>query len=199
VALVMIAALAAPLPARGSFLDFVEVQKEGVGGVEGLAGVLAIAVSPDGRNVYAAGGNSNAVVVFHRDAVTGALGLVEVQRDGVDGTDGLAFPSSLALSPGGDHLYVTGSHDDAVAVFGRDATTGALSFIEAHKQGLAGADGLGGARAVAVSPDGAYVYVAGQQSDAIAVFRRNRGRSASSSFTKAAPTTIASPSRAPWR
>jgi 6-phosphogluconolactonase (cycloisomerase 2 family) len=172
-AFVAAVALAGPMSARAAFLDFVEVQSEGIGGVNGLAGVLSVVVSPDGQNVYAAGGSDNAVAVFHRDTATGALTFMEVQKDGVDGVDGLAFASALALSPDGAYLYVTGSNDGAVAVLRRDATTGALSFVEAQKNGVAGVDGLAFARAVAVSPDGLHVYVAGQQDDAVAVFRRN--------------------------
>ena len=172
-ALVATTALAGPMLARAAFLDFVEVQIEGAAGVYGLAGVLSVVVSPDGQNVYAAGGSDSAVAVFHRDAATGALTLLEVQKDGVDGVDGLAFASALALSPDGAYLYVAGSNDSAVAVFRRDATTGALSFVEAQKNGVAGVDGLAFARAVAVSPDGSHVYVAGQQDSAVAVFRRN--------------------------
>lgn len=166
-------AIAAALPARAAFLEFVEGQQEGVGGVTGLAGVLAVVVSADGRNVYAAGGNDDAVVAFQRDSTTGALTLLQVEKDGVDGVDGLAFASSLALSPDGAHLYVTGSNDNALTVFSRDASTGALSFVEAQKEGVAGVDGLRFARSVVVSPDGSYVYAAGQADDAIAVFRRN--------------------------
>jgi 6-phosphogluconolactonase (cycloisomerase 2 family) len=172
-ALVAATTLAGPASARAAFLDFVEVQREGIAGVDGLAGVLSVLVSPDGQNVYAAGPSDNAVAVFRRDAATGALTLMEVQKDGVDGVDGLAFASALALSPDGAHLYVTGSHDGAVAVFRRDTTTGALSFVEAQENGVAGVEGLAFARAVAVSPDGSHVYVAGQQDNAVAVFRRN--------------------------
>ena len=169
----LVAAPALAVPARAAFLDFVEVQTEGVAGVDGLAGVLSVVVSSDGQNVYAAGPSDDAVAVFHRDAATGALTLMEIQKDGVDGVDGLAYASALALSPDGAHLYVTGSRDDAVAVFRRDAATGTLSFVEAQKNGVAGVEGLTFARAVALSPDGVHVYVAGQADSSVAVFRRN--------------------------
>ncbi len=170
-ALALMAAL--PGAANATMLDFVEAQRQGTNGVSGLAGVLAVVVSPDGNNVYAAGGNDDAISTFRRDPATGALVQTQVVKDGVDGVDGLAFASSLALSPDGHHLYVSGSHDDAVAVFARDATTGALTFIEAEKNGIGGVEGLKLARSVAISPDGSNVYVAGQYDDAVAVFRRN--------------------------
>ncbi len=163
----------APIAARAAMLDPVESQAEGTNGVSGLHGVLAVIVSPDGRDVYAAAANDDAVTAFRRDPSSGALVQTQVVKDGVDGVDGLAYASALALSPDGKHLYVTGSTDNAVAVFGRDATTGLLTFIEAQKEGIAGVDGLKFARSVALSPDGGFVYVAGQTDDAIAIFKRN--------------------------
>lgn len=164
---------AAPRPASAAFLEFVEAQRQGIDGVTGLAGVLALAVSADGRQVYAAGGNDDAVDVFQRDPATGTLTLSQVVKDGVGGVDGLAFASSLALSPDGAHLYVAGTHDNAIVLFTRDATTGALTFVEAQKNGVAGVEGLSNASAVVVSPDGSHVYAAGQHDDAIVVFKRN--------------------------
>jgi 6-phosphogluconolactonase (cycloisomerase 2 family) len=159
--------------ARAAALDFVQVAIEGQDGVSGLAGVLAVAVSPDGRNVYAVGPSSDTLVVFARDAATGALTPLEVQKDGVGGVDGLAGASALVVSPDGAHVYVVGMRDDAVAAFVRDPATGALTFLEAQKEGTAGVEGLRYARAIAISPDGEYLYAAGQLSDAIAVFKRN--------------------------
>ena len=173
IAIAVVTVTVATSSARAAFLEFVEDQREGVGGVTGLAGVLAVVVSPDGANVYAVGPSDDAVAVFRRDPGSGALTPIQVQKDGVDGVDGIAYASALALSPDGAHLYVAGSRDDAVAVFSRDANTGLLTFVEAQKQGVAGVEGIGLARAVVVSPDGSHVYVAGQRDDAIAVFRRN--------------------------
>jgi 6-phosphogluconolactonase (cycloisomerase 2 family) len=159
--------------ARAAALDFVQVAIEGQDGVNGLAGVLAVAVSPDGRNVYAVGPSSDTLAVFARDAATGALTQLETQKDGFGGVDGLAGASALVVSPDGAHVYVVGMRDDAVAAFVRDPETGALTFLEAQKEGTAGVEGLRYARAIAISPDGAFLYAAGQLSDAIAVFKRN--------------------------
>ncbi len=141
--------------------------------LDGLAGAAAVAVSPDGSHVYVAGETDDAIAVFTRDAATGGLTFVEVKKDGLGGVDGLNGIRALALSDDGLHLYAAGALDNAVAVFARDAETGALTFVEAEIDGASGADGLAGASGVAVSPDGEHVYVSGETDSAIAVLARN--------------------------
>ncbi len=159
--------------ARGAALDFVDAKLEGEEGVNGLAGVLAVAVSPDGRNVYAVAPSSDAVAVFARDLSSGVLTQLEVEKDGVGNVDGIAHAAAIVVSPDGQHVYVAGSRDDAVTSFSRDSASGALTFLEAQKEGTAGVEGIRYARALAITPDGEFLYAAGQKSDAIAVFKRN--------------------------
>jgi len=154
-------------------LTFVEVHWDTDPGKDGLNGASSIAVSPDGRHLYVAGAEACAVAVFSRNGTTGALTFVETKKDGVDGVDGLGGAISVAVSPDGRHVYVAGLYDDAVAAFSRNATTGRLTFVETKKDGVGGVEGLGGPRAVDVSPDGHYVYAAGYNDDAVAVFSRN--------------------------
>jgi CSLREA domain-containing protein len=98
-------------------LTFVEVQKDGVYGVDGLYEATSVAVSPDGKHVYATGSFEDEVAVFSRNPMTGALNFVEVQKRGVGGVDGLENPITVTVSPDGGHLYVTGQHDAVAAVF----------------------------------------------------------------------------------
>jgi DNA-binding beta-propeller fold protein YncE len=159
-------------------LNFVEEQVNGVGGVDGLDGTAGATVSPDGLHVYVAGGYDDAVAVFARDAGSGALTFVEAEFDGVGGVDGLDSAEGLAVSPDGLHVYVTGAIDDAVAVFARDAGSGALTFVEAVFDGVGGVDWLDRAHAVAVSPDGLHVYVTAWFDDAVVAFTRDAGSGA---------------------
>ncbi len=158
-------------------LSFVEWKRQGDSDgsltIDGMKGAQSLALSPDGKHVYVAGRSCNSVAVFSRDAATGALSYVERQRDGVGGVDGLRTVQGLALSPDGAHLYAAGAGDKAVAVFRRNASTGALSFIERHRDGKGGVDGLNGAAAVAVSANGHHLVVAGAKDNAVAVFSRN--------------------------
>ena len=84
----------------------------------------------------------------------------------------VSYDSYVAVSPDGQHVYVTGGDDDAVAVFSRNATTGELTFVDAEFDDVGGVDGLYRAFGVTVSPDGQHVYVTGGDDDAVAVFSR---------------------------
>ena len=156
---------------RPLHLSFVQAVVDGTGGVDGLAGATAVAVSPDNQHVYFAGQSDNAVAAFTRNPSTGALTFLEVKRDGVGGVDGLAGASGLALSPDGSSLYAAGQYDGAVAVF-RRGSDGRLTFLQRLVNGTGGVEGLSGVTAVAVSSDGAHVYAVSRVSDALVAFRR---------------------------
>ncbi len=134
----------------------------------GLGAAYGIAVSPDGTNVYATSYASDKVFAFARTPFTGALtpigSLAGVAMDG---------PRAIAVSPDGENVYVTSDGSDAIAVLTR-GPGGALSQL-AGTAGCVSADTSGGLcgdgndtvfaaaaeMPVAVSPDGAAVYVAG--------------------------------------
>lgn len=160
------------LPAAGSILVVLDVITNGQNGVQGLAGARGVAVSPDGRNVYAVGALDDAISVFERDPVTGALDLLEVHRDGFDGVENLRSPTDVAVSPDGRHVYVTSELDDALVVF-RRASFGRLGYVRSYVSGIDGVSGIGGASAVAVNRDGTLVFVTGGLEDALAVFSRD--------------------------
>ena len=152
-----------------------------------LTGAGAVAVSPDGRSVYAASYSSDAVAVFDRAPdgrlaqKPGTAGCISDTGAGpcVDGT-AVDFPDAVTVSPDGQSVYVASGSSDAVAVFDR-AGDGTLT----QKPGTAGCisetgagpciDGkaLEFASSVAVSPDGQSVYVASADSAAVAVFDRS--------------------------
>jgi len=157
-------------PATGA-LSVVQIVREGIGGVEGLSSMQGLAMSPDGESLYVV---SYEVAVFRRDATTGLLTFVETQENGAAGVDGLVNPASATVSPDGAHVYVactTGGN--AVVVFQRDITTGALAFVEVQRDGVGGVDGLAQASNVAVSPDGTHAYVSGAADNAVALFDRD--------------------------
>ena len=157
----------------------------------GAHGANSVTVSPDGTSAYVASQSSDAVAVFDRNTTTGAL----TQKAGTAGcisetgtagacADGVALngASSVTVSPDGTSAYASSLVSDAVAVFDRNTTTGALT----QKAGTAGcisetgtagacADGvaLDDPLSVTVSPDGTSAYVASFVSDAVAIFDRD--------------------------
>ena len=153
-------------------LSYSSLFRDEQGGVDGLNGASGITVSPDGDNVFATGYYDNALAVFNRDPVTGALSFYTFFKKGIDNVDGLYHAREAAVSLDGKNVYVTGGGDDAIVVFNRDTTTGVITFSSYHKDNVEGVDGLDSAIGVAVSPDGKNVYVTGSVDNALAVFNR---------------------------
>lgn len=149
-----------------------------------------IAISPDGRHAYVASYGSHAVAVFARNR-SGELRQLPGRRGclkhhGVrrcTPARALARPSSITVSPDGRNVYVTAAGSNALAVFARHRRSGALRQLPGARGCLSQLPG-GGCRdgralnepvAVAVSPDGGDVYVAGRRfPSAIAILKRRR-------------------------
>lgn len=157
-------------PTTGT-LTFLQNLTQGVGGVDGLAGAAALAVSPDGTRVYVAA-TEHSLTTFSRNPASGVLAHVETRRDGVGGVDGLRGARDVAVSDDGTRVYVAASSDGAVSVFTPNAGTGGLDFIEAQFNG-GGVLGLTGAFSVVVSPGGDHVYVGGLGEGRLAIFERD--------------------------
>ena len=155
----------------------------------GLDDASSVAVSRDGRSVYAATEGDNAIVHFKRNGRTGALtprGCIDDNDDGpdncADDTNGLNGAGAVAVSPDGKSVYVIGENDDAIVTFKRSSRTGKLTprgCIEDNDPPAGpddcgdDANGLSRVGSVAVSPDGTSVYVTGEDDDAIVTFKRN--------------------------
>jgi 6-phosphogluconolactonase (cycloisomerase 2 family) len=169
------------------------VSETGTGGAcadgTGLDGARTVAVSPDGKNVYIASEIGGAVSIFTRDQATGAIaqlggtaGCVSQTGGACAGGRALGGAGGVTLSPDGSSLYVASLSSDSIAVFSRDGATGEITQLAGtagcvSETGTAGAcaDGtaLDRSRSVAVSPDGTSLYVAAEGSDAVSVFSRN--------------------------
>jgi DNA-binding beta-propeller fold protein YncE len=173
------------------------VSETGTGGTctdgKALDGLFSLAVSADGKSVYTASLNSDAVAGFRRNPTSGVLtqfvgpagkaGCVSQLGTGGACADGKGLEGAITVdvSPDGESVYAGSIGSDAVAVFRRDTASGALF----QRAGIAGcvsetgaeacADGkaLDEPRTVAVSPDGKNVYVSSRVSSAVAVFARD--------------------------
>lgn len=154
-------------------LTLVETQKNEIKGVAGLGGSYSVKVSPDGKHVYATGKLDNALVFFARDPISGTLSYQGMYQDGVDGIDGLSGAFLIEMSADGNYLYLTGSADNAVAVFQRNVITGALTQRQVVKNGQAGVDNMNFPIDLKMTADGEQLIVSSFGDNSIVVFNRN--------------------------
>ena len=170
------------------------VSQDGTGGQcavgKALQGAFAVVVSSNGKNVYVAARDSNAVASFARDARTGALTQLAgtagcVSDDGSAGlcADGNALvgPVALTISQNGKSLYAVSETSNAVTAFARDTKTGVLTQL-AGTNGCVSENGTGGTcadgvaitepRGVVLTRNAKSAYVTSNTSDAVAAFAR---------------------------
>jgi DNA-binding beta-propeller fold protein YncE len=149
----------------------------------GLEGADAIAVSPDGRFVYVASRIGSAVVVFARDAKSGALrprGCVgDVRRVGAGdrpcsrGIPGLQGADAVVVSADGTALYVASADPGAVVAIPRNPRSGALGgstgcLAVLSLPGCLPTNDVRGARGLVLSADGRQLDVAADAADVVA-------------------------------
>lgn len=154
----------------------------------GLNGVNSVAVSADGRNVYATARGSDAVTAFRRNPNTGALRQLPGPAGCWSGLPqpscgqgrGVVGPDVVAASGDGKNVYVGSFFGSAVAVFNREAPLGGLSqpagsagCLAAAISGCATAIGLGAPEGMAISSNGGSLYVANALANTVLTFSRD--------------------------
>jgi DNA-binding beta-propeller fold protein YncE len=167
---------------------------EGCAAGRELRGPVDLAISADGRSVYAASSIADGVAVLTRDRATGAL-TQSSRRTGCisqGGSGGRCEPGDaldevwgIAISPDGRNVYGVSSKVNMLGAMARDRESGGLTqlpgrfacFIRGGGFGCPEGRGLTVAVAVAVSPDGRNVYVASEDAylGSVAIFRRQSG------------------------
>jgi DNA-binding beta-propeller fold protein YncE len=167
----------------------------------GLATSLHLALSNDGRDLYAAGyfAYTGAIAILRRDPRDGTLTQSAGTKACVSGSGprrakcgparGLQFPNALTVSADGRSVYASSLNNNAVVLFNRDSRTGALSQPRGRaaclsSQAPGGPPGTVITRtcaparylnpgALAASPGGENLYVL--SSSSVTVFSRRKG------------------------
>ena len=147
-------------------------------------GPRSVTVSPDGRSVYVTTAESQAIDTFSRNPATGALTFENCIGNDPPGCTTTNPPGALdtalsvAVSPDGGSVYVTGNYENVLDSFARNASTGMLTFAGCigHYAGCTATspvNALEGPTAVTVSADGSSVYAVATQANAIDTLARN--------------------------
>jgi DNA-binding beta-propeller fold protein YncE len=137
----------------------------------------ALAISPDGTALYVAAETSDAIVRL-KVGTGGALSFDGCVEDDdlpewgcANKVETLREPSRVVVSPDGNHVYaVSGA---ATLNHFSFSLAGLSCYREATVAGCTQAEPLEGARGLAISPDGANLYVTSVGRDAVAWFKRN--------------------------
>ncbi len=136
-------------------LSLVEVKQDGINGVDGLAGVKAIAFSDDETRVYVIGNQDNSLSVFERNINTGFLNFLAIQQE-------IIAPTDIAVS--GNYIYV--ASDEAITVFTRNPT-GEIEIVATY------ADVIDGATGLAITTNN--LYAVSNITNSITAFSHNAG------------------------
>jgi DNA-binding beta-propeller fold protein YncE len=168
------------LPGSGGCVS--ELSIAGCGAGRGLDGADTVAVSPDGKNVYAGAFQGSAIAVFDRDG-SGALTqppdepgcLTAAATPGCATAAGIKAVESLTVSPDGSRVFAAGAASSAVTSFDRDSSGGLAQSAQGcistpAPAGCALGRGLLGANAVEASPDGSSLYAVSAIGSSVTAF-----------------------------
>ncbi len=151
----------------------------------GLDGADTVAVSPDGKSVYAGAFRGNAIAAFERDG-SGALTqpadesgcVAAIAAPGCGLAVGVSAVESLTVAPDGSRVFAAGAASSAVTSFER-APSGALAQSATGCISIPAPTGcsLGravlGVNAIDTSPDGRDLYSVSAIGSSLAVFDIN--------------------------
>ena len=154
----------------------------------GLDDARAVALSPDGKSLYVASSTPATITTFNVDARTGLLQqlnlsagcLTSIAQPDCGDARALEGATAIVVSPDGLHVYAAAAGAGAVTSFVRQPNGSLVQLVgiagcitTTLTPGCSNAPALAGADAIAISPDGRFVYVGAAGADAITVFSRD--------------------------
>lgn len=158
-------------------LTLANVYRNGIDGVDGITKASSLSISPDGSHLYVSGQGisgitpvASSIAIFAINQTTGALTYLNKVTQGVGGVTSINGARSLAVSPDGRYVYCSAIISNTVTAFARDPATGLLTIDAVATNGVAGVNGLSAASGMSTDPLNRHLYVAGQNSQAVAVF-----------------------------
>ena len=144
-------------------------------------GPRGIDISADGTSVYVANRSSNTISMYSRNTSTGVLTALS------PATIAAAGAMDVAISPDGTSVYVIGDgYPGVVSMYSRNPSTGALTALSPATIATGKSP-----QGIAISADGASVYVANQSTspdNVVSMYSRNPSTGA---LTALSPGTIA--------
>ncbi len=129
------------------------------------SGPRHLAFHPSGRYVFLLNEMSATMVAFAYDAERGALKELQTVSALPEGFTGQKSGAEVQVHPSGKFVYGSNRGHDSIAVFGFDAASGKLTFLEC--QSTEGKT----PRHFAFDPSGQWLLAENQDSDSIVVFR----------------------------
>lgn len=140
----------------------------------GLNNIGDIALTNNGRYLYATSINNDSVIAFERNPEDGSLEFLQVIEDpGNSNYGSLNGAFDLTLSPEERFLYVAARNDRSVLILERDPSTGHLTIQQHLKRKTSVVDGIYAPGHAVLSPDGNTIYIASYNSDTLGIYQRN--------------------------
>lgn len=178
-------------------VTFADQVYDGSEGGNSLQFASAVAVSPDGKNLYVVGGE-NAITTFAWDGVAGTLTVIDTD---LSNAAGIPFeqPGSVAVTPDGVFVLVTSFTGRSLVVFAREPATGTLAVALQLVDGVGGVTGIGfPLQVVAVDAEqGSTVYVVGTAGNLVRFTELGSGPAEGVAFVEAVPVGVGAGRLAP--
>lgn len=139
--------------------------------IPALTSPTDVVFAPNGQDVYVGtlyqGGH-----LIHLGFNKGRLPLKQILNNQVSGFESALLNKirDVKMAADGQTLYVAASGDHAINVFNRDVNNGQLSLLQVVENNSPDNMGLDEVFAMALSPDGQFLYAVGSLSDSVAVF-----------------------------